>query len=831
MELYLKIENLIDKNATEFEIAKLIKSEYKLYINTLQDQFRKSSGKNFLVKHTKRVDQFLQIIYKYIIRKYFEEFFSGINSLPITLVALGSYSREELSLYSDIDLMIVYKDIKGYNTKEIIQSLLSMAWDSGFKLSHRVHELSDLVNASREDHSIKTAMIEARYIIGSRLLWIETQNRISFIKKDNQKEFIQAKLDEYYYRHDNHDIKLRANIKNSAGGLRDYNTLYWIANSLYNIKKSEELREFFDEEDYAKMMRSVDYLFKVRVALHLISRRKEDSLKLELIPDIANLMGYSQKRVAQKLYKSLFDVKTYTHLFITQITRDILPLDLNSAVKIDKDLFIIERKLYSQNPSPCNDTLSIIELVLRFNDKIDFYNITFVEYLKNSTFKDHYSLDQDNIKMIFYHDKLYELFRALYNAKILLKIFPPLLKVRNLPQFDGYHKYPVDLHSIMSLGELEKIGDEHIKGIYLSLNNDEKALLRVATFLHDCGKGRKKDHSILGANIVKKYLFELGFEKKLCNYGYLLVRYHTLMSNTATREDIYNEKVIYSFISKLREPIVLKLLYILTYADIESVDRGTYSIFNANLIKKLYKLSLEAFSNNAMISEATKRSSIEKKLQKSDEFKSLKKSTQKTILRIESNLLFFKYSIKEINSLAKWIEDIKNSHEYKITFNGYLSIEILSKDELNVGYLLGKLSYLDIVTMDIFKIRSQLKYFKIDFAKNIEKESLNIIQSTIKESFDMSIKTTLPPLSILRKEIDIDCHHSTSYARMKLNTKDQRGLIANVIALFDDMGIDIASAKIQTMKNRARNLFLIEKNGNFCDFKDIIVEKLTKKGR
>jgi [protein-PII] uridylyltransferase len=830
MELQNKIEELIDKNGSDFEVSKLIKQEYKLYLDSLDILFKEHKGKNFLVKHTKSIDSFLKIIYKYIIRKYFEDYTPLQNALPITLLALGSYAREQLCVYSDIDLMIVYKDIKGYNTKEIIESILSMAWDSGFKLGHRVHEVSDLIDASRTEHSIKTAMLESRFIYGSKFIWIQTQNSLAFIRKDNQTSFIETKLQEYYDRHDSKPIEMRADIKNGAGGFRDLNALYWIATSLYGVSKVRDLIPLIDERDYAKMMQSMEFLFKVRVALHLSSGKKEDTLRLELIPDIAKMLGLSQKRVAQKIYKSLYDVKTYSHIFITQLIKDILPLDFKNAQKIGDDLFIIDEKLYAKDVMPKKDTLTIIHSLIKHTKKIKYFNITFVVYIKNSKFKNQDNSQNHLIKDIFYQDRLYELFMAMYNAKLLLTVFPALSKVRNLPQFDGYHRYPVDIHSIQTLRALESIDDKNIRDIYENLDADEKAILRVASFLHDCGKGRKKDHSILGSSIVKKFSQSLEFDKKSTTYAYTLVRYHTLMSNIAAREDIYNEKVIYSFISKIKNPTTLKLLYILTYADIESVGEGTYSNFNSNLLYQLYNLSMDAFSHNAMISEAGKRENIEKKLKTSQGFLTLKNSTKKRILRIQSNLLFFKYTIPEINSLAIWIESMSSEYEYKISYENSLEIEILSKVELNVGYLLGKLSHLDIITMDIFKIEMNLKYFKIGFTESIDEDDLFTLDETIKKAFDMSSKTKLPPLDLSKKEIDINCMHSTSYARMKVNCIDQKGLVANIISTFDDMGIDIASAKIQTMRNRARNLFLIEKNGKFCSMKDEILKKLTTKG-
>jgi len=832
MKLQEKIEELITQDADDFEVSKLIREEYKLYLSSLESIFEESQGKNFLVKHTKSIDRFLKIIYKYTIRKYFGDYSPMHNALPISLLALGSYGREQLCVYSDIDLMIVYKDIKGYNSKEIIESLLNMAWDIGLKLGHRVHEVSDLLAASRSDHTIKTAMIEARFIYGSKFIWMETEGELGHIRNEEQKTFIETKIAEYHERHKKFPIEMRANIKEGAGGIRDVNAVYWITTVLYHIRRVHDLvPQYISEEEYASMMENMEFIFRLRAALHLTAKKKQDTLILEMIPDVANMFKLSQRRLAEKTYKALVTIETLADIFIWRFTVDILDKPTSKPIMIDAELYRIDDTLYTKDVIPTTGLLDIIQKVLENIDTIKEYDISFIAYLQHTVFslknsEAHYALSRE----LFYHDKTYKLLIALYRAKLLTRFFPPLAKVKFLPQFDGYHRYPVDLHSMHTIRALQNINDHSVLEVYQTFNEEEKALLRLTTFLHDCGKGRKKDHSQLGATMVKHYSKLLGFSEEMANYAHTLVSYHTLMSNISAREDIYNEKVVFVFTSKIKKPIVLKLLYVLTYADVESVKEGAYSSFNAGLLKKLYDLSLEAFSNEMMVSEAGKRTKKEQQLQKYEPFNALKRLTQKRILEIQSNLLFFKYTPSQITALASWMEAKNESHEYKISQDLALKIEMLTADELNVGYLLGKLSNLDIAAMDIFAVGKGEKYFKIEFLENIESDDIPFIQEIIENAFDMQKKTKLPSLQIKEEEIDINCEHSNSYARMKVNCKDQKGLIANIITIFDDMDIDIASAKIQTIKNRARNLFLIEKDGQFCASKDTIINKLTKQG-
>ena len=830
MELQQQIEELLARNADDFEVSKVIKASYKLYLNSLEESFKENQGKKFLIKHTKSIDGFLKIIYKYTIRKHFGDYSPMQNALPISLVALGSYGREQLCVYSDIDLMIVYKDIPGYNTKGIMESLLSMAWDSGFKLGHRVHEVSDLLEASRSDQTIKTAMIESRFIYGSKFIWMETQTQLTLIKKENQKEFIQTKLQEYQRRHNKYPIEMRANVKDGEGGIRDLNTVYWIGSVLHQASRVRDMvPQHIGEKEYAMMMTHMEFIYRLRAALHIVAKKKQDTLIQELIPDVAKMFNLSQRKVAEKTYQALVEIETLAAIFIWRLSHELFQEKHTDITKVTQDLYIYKETLFSKTETTKVDLLTILEKVLPFTNRIKAYDISFIMYLRESVFshrneEQHLSLS----KQFYYHDNTYMLLMALYRAKRLTRLFHPLSKVKFLPQFDGYHRYPVDLHSMHCVRALKNINDKNVQKVYDTLSEDEKAILRLATFLHDSGKGRKKNHSELGAIMIKNYAKSIGFNPRLVGYASILVRYHTLMSNISAREDIYNEKVIYAFNAKIKEPTILKLLYVLTFADIESVSEGTYSSFNANLLRELYNLSLEAFSNEAMITEAGKRSKKEKLLIQDEGFKMLKRSTQTNILSIPSNLLFFKYSPEEIAGIAQWLQSKAEPYIYKIKHEQSLCIEILTEIPLNVGYLLGKLSNLDIATMDIFALGESQKYFKIGFLENVEGDEVHYIETIVKDAFDMQKKTRLLPLEVKKEEISIYCKHSNSYARMTVNCKDQKGLIANIITIFDDMGIDIASAKIQTIKSRARNLFLIEKNGKFCSSQDIIIKKLTQ---
>ncbi len=830
MNLSYAIEDLISSNSSDFDIAKHIKENINNYRLSLDAIFEKHQGKSFLVKHSKEIDRYIKIIFKYALRKHFGEFLPIIDTLPLTITSLGSHAREQLCVYSDIDIMIVYKSTDGYNLKPIIETILQVAWDCGLKISHRVHEIDDLYPASREDHTIKSSFIESTYLCGSKYLWINIQAQIQNIKRDRQKDFISSKIKERKLRLDKYPSQMQPDIKSSLGGLRDLNTLYWIANTLFSITKIKDLSpKIITDMDYTKLMKAVDFLFRVRIALHLSVNKKQDRLLFQYIPDVCKKLNLTETKLMQKTFESMLSIETICEYTIRKIIPKVM-FDKKNIKKlkdsrVSKNIFIKDDIVCSPIHTQKININYFIEQFIKQSDKDLYYDITYVHYLQSAISK---TIDPKLMKSLFYKNHLFGFFMALYKGEQLNIIFPSFKKVQHLPQFDRYHKHPVDIHSIKTLKALQRIKDINIFEVFDLLREEEKALLRVVCFLHDCGKGRRKDHSILGAIIVEKNIKVLGFCKEHQEFAYILVRYHTLMSNISNRQDIYSEKVIYSFISKLKNITVLNLLYVLTYADIESVNEGAYSSFNAKLLNELFLLSHEAFENKNLITEAQKRTKKEANLKKDLNFIALKASLKKQILSIESNLLFFKYKPKYIVEISVWTNSLASNYDFKITNKKTLCIEIIRKKSLNLGYLLARLNNFNIATMDIFKFFKNTKYFRVEFLESVQEHDILFIKDIINQSFNMNKKIKHNKLEIKKSEIEINCDHSKTYATMSVNTKDQPALLSNIMSVFDDIGIDIASAKIQTIKQRARNLFLIEKNGKFCINQDKIVKKLTK---
>ncbi len=811
-----KIEELIYNNASNLEIAKTIKNNLKEYFESLNEVFKQSGGKDFLVSHTKYIDNIMQIIYLASIREAFGLFMPPKNSIPVSLVALGSYGREQLCIYSDIDIMIVYEDIEGFNTKPVIEKILYILWDTGLKIGHRVHTVNELFEVSKTDITIKTALLESRFIDGSKYVWTSTQNQLNNIRNFEPDVFIKLKLQEKENRYKNYELTMQPNIKDGIGGFRDANLVFWIGKVLYNVENIKQIpSSIITDEEYRNFRIALEFLFRIRAALHLVSHKKEDTLRLELIPDITSMLDYKNTnkdhvKLAQKTIHSLRTVHLYCDIWIDKM---------------------LNRDFYMQHIFKNRATMgNILDILLeeKSNDglKTDHFILSALIECKKRPLISKSMIQK--IKQIFYMKNSYPLVKTLYDSMTIGDIFPPFKKIIDLPQFDGYHKYTVDKHLIQCLYHLENIEDSEIRDIYESFSGDEKAMLKLATLLHDTGKGRNKDHSLVGALLFKSFAKKLLIDDELIKIGETVIAHHTLMSKTAQRQDIYNEKTILDFVSKLKNKKIIDMLFVLTYADMNGVENNVYNSFTANLLAALYANSIAALDNKELVDEASKRAKKEQILQKKDEFIHLDHNKQKKILSIPSNYLFLKYSPEVILDIAKMGFETSGNYSYKISNNKYLCIEIVRKTPLNLGYLLGKLTNLEIVNMDIFKIFDDLKYFKIEYNEKVMDDDIMLIKEIIADSFDLNKKINIAKPVILPKEIEFDCEHSQNYASMYLHTKNQKGLLAYVIEIFDDMSIDIASAKISTVKNRARDMFLIEKDGNFCNNIKLISKKLTQ---
>ncbi|WP_373073646.1 HD domain-containing protein [Sulfurimonas sp.] len=834
MDIKLQIEDVIEQNGSDFELSKLFKEYIKEYKTSLPELFKSNQGKDFLVKHTKQLDSIIKLMYNTILRRTFGNYLPMRNSIPISVVALGSYGREQLCVHSDIDLLIVYHEIEGYNSKQIIEKLFYLALDSGLKLGHRVHEVSDLFHASQEDITIRTSLMEARFITGSSFTWHATQRELNKIRLYKQKEFILQKVEESQLRRKKYPTSMQPNIKESVGGLRDSNLIFWVAQTIFGVDSLRDLcGEVFSDDEYKEYRIALELLFRLRSALHIISGKQEDRLQLQIMPEAAKILGFkNEQKLVSKILEAQWRISNFTQIFVKKMVRPYIEKQAYITKfrhnRIQKGIYLLENRIYASFNLKNLSIDELLEILVNLEDKPYNFDAGFLKQftytnitspLKPSTHK--------LIKRLLQKNNIYCFLKLFYDSGVLHKLFHNFKKVMFLPQFDGYHHYPVDIHSIKCVEALENIKEPFIKNLHDELSDDEKLLLKVVVLFHDTGKGRKQDHSEVGAKLVAPYIKKLDLSEELQKRAIVLVKHHVHMSGVAFKENIHNEKTLYKFMSNVIDEKNLKLLYILTYADINGVGKDIYTSFYSKLLYELYVNALEVSQNSDRITDAKRRLIIEKRVKNLEEFKLLPKTFQKKILTIESNLFFFKHSPQEIIKIAKKAKETKE-FQYFADNEKSLIIEIYRKVPLNIGFLLSTLSHLDVGTMEILTLFDDIKYFRIEFKKNVYGAELMDVEEIIEAAFDMDRVVENKNIEIKKEEITIDCDHSLAHAELNINTKNQIGLLAYMMDAFEKLGINIASAKIHSTKYKVRDSFLMSKQNNICNNVEKIYDLLTK---
>ena len=848
-EINYKVEELITLNKPDFEIAKVYKSAYKEYVSNIKKLFL-DSPREFSLHHSKFIDEFLISLFKYVLRKNFGNYMPMKNSIPINLVSLGSYGRREMSLYSDIDLMILYSDKSGYNSIKIIEEFLTLIWDCGLSLGHRVHEIAEIVEVSKTDITIKTALLESRLIYGSNYLYVEYQNSLSAIKNIDQKEYITLKIKEYQARLEKYPLRIETNLKKGYGGIREANTLFWIASIDYRISSLKDLIDvLYSPEEYAKFRHAFDFITSVRNALHITSNKKSDLLVSQYLIDICELLHIEDKVIYKKervlltrVLESLHIIHRFCSIYIDKFIikshfKDVSKYDFKTKkasriqhgiYKIDNRFFVSSSHIQINSKKKNKNIKNIIHEMNTLDiNSTDTFSPSYINYLKNiSNIEVSDTYKKATLKLL-HKPNSYLIFRALFDAGILNKLIPAMKSITNQPQFDGYHIHPVDIHSLRTLYHIENIKNDKISKIYNQLTQEDKFVLKLSGLFHDIGKGKSGDHHIDGEAIFKKLAKEYEIDDKISKRVQILIRHHNQMNTYAKTEDIYSQKVVLAFIAKLQSMENITLLYVLTYADVSSVDMKLFTASTAYLLDELYSQSSIFIDDRVLLEENLRRTKKETTIKNHKEFKILSPILKKKIFKIESNYLFFKFGSAQIIHLTLLTSEVK-TYSKKIENDTNLKIKIIRKDEINLGYLLGKLTNLDISSINIFSLFDDKKYFEIVFAQSVEEDDIILIDKIIQDSFDMSKSLKLKKPSIEQKEIVLNLEHSQNLASININTKDQKGLFAYVAKVFDEYNIHIQSAKITTSTrlNKINDLIIVNKDEYFLNHYDEVVSDL-----
>ncbi len=546
----------------------------------------------------------------------------------LAVLAVGGYGRAEMAPASDVDLLFLTPWKITPWAEALIESMLYMLWDLKLKVGHASRTIDDCLRLGREDITIRTALLEQRLVGGDSALAAQLEDRLrNDLFRTTGPEFIEAKLEERAQRHRRQGGQryvLDPNVKEGKGGLRDLQTLYWIAKYIHGVHKAAELVPLgvFTAEEYQRFRDAEDFLWAVRCHLHLIAHRAADQLTFDMQVEVAARMGYADtagRRAVEVFMQAYFRHATV----VGEVTRIFLTALEAQHVKrppVLKRLFRRRKPLKAPFLDD-NGRISVADKRAFLADPLNLLRI-FEEALRTGMLihpdamriiSAHLDLIDDEVRenreaqrifldLLLKHGNPERSLRRMNELGVLSAFIPEFEPIVAMMQFNMYHSYTVDEHTIQVVSTLAQIErGELVEELPLSSHilkeGVSRRVLYVALLLHDIGKGRPEDHSILGAQISRKITPRLGLNAEECETVEWLIRHHLLMSDVAQKRDLSDPRTIRDFAKLVKSKRRLDLLTVLTVCDIRGVGPDVWNNWKATLIRRLHSDTARALEH------------------------------------------------------------------------------------------------------------------------------------------------------------------------------------------------------------------------------------------
>ena len=546
------------------------------------------------------------------------------------VVATGGYGRGELAPLSDIDLLFLRPYKQTPRGEQIVEFMLYLLWDLGLKVGHATRTVTESLRYAENDQTIRTALLEMRYLWGDRDLYDELHKGFAqkFYTGDGR-DFVEAKLAERDQRHQrmgDSRYVVEPNVKEGKGGLRDLHLLFWIAKYLYRVSEPADLvaKGVLTKEEARLFERAERFLTTVRCHIHYLTGRADDRLSFDLQREIAERLGYQDRpgsrgveRFTKHYYLHAKTVGDLTRIFVAALEdshkrkprlaalwQTLRPRQLD-GFKLDG-----ERLAVASPDAFAKDPVAILRLfhVAQEND-LDIHPATLRLITQNIRLVDRLRADPEANRLFMEmmtsrHDPETTL-RRLNEAGVFGRFIPDFGRVVAQTQHDMYHTYTVDEHTIRAIGILSRIESGELKEDHpLSADVVHKILSRpvlyLSVLLHDIAKGRGGDHSVLGADVAMQVGPRLGLSAAETETVAWLVRYHLAMSGTAFQRDLMDPKTIESFAGLVQSPERLRLLLVLTVCDIRAVGPNVWNGWKAALLRQLYNAAEQVLSGGTL---------------------------------------------------------------------------------------------------------------------------------------------------------------------------------------------------------------------------------------
>ena len=543
----------------------------------------------------------------------------------LALVGLGGTGRGEMAPFSDLDLMFLTAKAPTAEQESAAEAMLHLLWDLKLKVGHSIRSLPQLLALAKKDMTIRTSFLEARWLWGDEKLFDHAALRF---RKDvvagTAAEYVAAKLAERDARHvrmgDSRYV-VEPNVKDGKGGLRDLHALYWIGKYVHGVERPADLVRagLLTAAEFRRFDRAERFFWAVRCHLHLLAGRAEERLNFEYQPRIAEIMHYADRpgksaveRFMQFYFLNAKTVGDLTGVFLAQLDEQLGKKGFRFALptirRRPKRLsgFVLDRGRVSIPDSDFfrSDPVRLLELfALAARERLEIHPAAMRGASRDAALIDR-AVREDKRANVLFMDVLTSLhhpeivLRWMNEAGVFGRFVPDFGRVVAQMQFDMYHHYTVDEHSIRAIGLLAAIERGELKEAHplstaIIKQIASRRVLYVAVLLHDIAKGRSGDHSVIGAEIALRLCPRLGLDAAETETVSWLVRYHLLLSSTAFKRDLADPKTIEDFAQQVQSPERLRLLLILTVVDIRAVGPGVWNEWKRTLLRTLFEAAEE----------------------------------------------------------------------------------------------------------------------------------------------------------------------------------------------------------------------------------------------
>ena len=805
-----------------------------------------------------------------LLDRYFQECFENskigpdlnITKNPYAIIALGGYGRKEQCLFSDVDLLILFEKKVLDKVEELVREMVYPLWDIGLDVGHATRSVKECIGLAKKDIAVLTSLLDARFICGMSNVYMSLIDQLrQKIINGKAGRIIQWLVEGNNKRHEyfgDSTYRLEPNIKEGVGGLRDYHTMLWIGRIRSNIKQPRDLEYegFLSHDEFGRLENALSFIFDVRSRLHHLTGRKSDRLHFEYQIKLAQAMKFISKggqqpveRFLGRLHGEMDYVKQLYGVFLYELgyqnpnsrkkkeTRQtrVENLEINRGM-IN---FVYPEKIL-QNPA----------LLLEIFKESDRYKLPLSAEAKrlvrefSPLIEKEFRSKEKTLRLferiLVYANPEYDALDEMLDAGVLEKLIPEFKKIVNRIQFDEYHLYPVDKHSIHTVRTLQKwrmlgkdAGESFCGEVYTELK--KKNLIHWAALLHDIGKGNPEgDHSNGGAEMVPRILNRFDFTAEDIQTVSFLVREHLFLIKIATRRDINDEETCIFCARHIKDTERLKMLYLLAAADSISTGPNAWNEWTSHLLRNLFLRVLKILEKGELATDEAVLLVEEKKarIYEAAAASGYQKGIE-TLVQIMSPRYLLYVPVEDIAAHMRLYENLgENDFVWDIKGMGdseTRTVTVCAKDAPGLFSKIAgtfTLNGIDILNAQVFTWRNNtaLDIFEVEpppdpmFEAERWQRAQRNLQAVLNQKLDLSpalkekMKTYRPAATPVGKrpvKVRLDNESSSFFTIVEVFANDYLGLLYDITDALFRMGLDVWVSKIATKVDQVVDVFYV----------------------